>query len=99
MASRKALPVEFIGGLVMTVTLDQRELLIAEARAWLVQSVDQDPSDGVRHGGLAEGQLASVAIRGAWVAVASSSSKRRAPPRRVRPPKGPTCAPWRSAFC
>ena len=40
----------------MTVTPDQRELLIAEARAWLVRSEDQDPSDGVGHGGLAEGQ-------------------------------------------
>lgn len=40
----------------MTVTPDQRELLIAEARAWLAWSDDQDPSDGVGHGGLAEGQ-------------------------------------------
>ena len=40
----------------MTVTPDQRELLIAEARAWLDRSGDQDPSDGVGHGGLAEGQ-------------------------------------------
>ena len=83
----------------MTVTPDQRELLIAEARAWLVRSEDQDPSDGVGHGGLAEGQPGLGGDQGAWVAVASSSSKRRAPPRRVKPPKGQTCAPWRSAFC
>ena len=40
----------------MTVTSDQRELLIAEARAWLDRSGLQDPSDGVGHGGLSEGQ-------------------------------------------
>ena len=40
----------------MTVTPDQRELLIKEARAWLAWSEVRDPSDGVGHGGLAEGQ-------------------------------------------
>ena len=40
----------------MMVTSDQRELFIAEARAWLARSKDQDPSDGVGHGGLTEGQ-------------------------------------------
>jgi hypothetical protein len=40
----------------MTVTPDQRELLIKEARAWLAWSADRDPSDGVGHGGLADGQ-------------------------------------------
>jgi hypothetical protein len=40
----------------MTITPDQRELLIKEARAWLVSSEDRDPSDGVGHGGLPEGE-------------------------------------------
>jgi hypothetical protein len=40
----------------MTVTPDQRELLIREARAWLAWSEERDPSGGVGHGGLAEGQ-------------------------------------------